>query len=104
MYFRHSHKKRKKQCGSKDNRCQISNRISIDNHPDIVEKRTLISDWEIDSVIGNNHQGALVTIVDRVSKFTLIRKVDSKHADVVTEATTALVPHDLDDAKASHPY
>jgi IS30 family transposase len=32
-----------------------------------------------------------VTIVDRVSKFTLIKKVDSKPADVVTEATVSLL-------------
>lgn len=33
-----------------------------------------------------NHIGALVTIVDRATKFTLIKKVDSKKADVVTQA------------------
>ncbi len=86
-HLRQSHKKRKKQYGSKDKRGQIRNRISIDERPTIVEEKTRIGDWEIDTVIGQNHQGALVTIVDRVSKFTLIKKVDSKHAEVVTEAT-----------------
>lgn len=38
-------------------------------------------------MIGKNQQAALVTIVDRVSKLTLIKKVNSKHAEVVTEAT-----------------
>jgi transposase, IS30 family len=47
-------------------------------------------------VIGKNYQGALVTIVDRVSKFTLIKKVGSKHADVVTEATIGLLLPYLD--------
>ena len=47
-------------------------------------------------MIGQNHQGALVTIVDRVSKFTLIKKVDSKHAEVVTEATISLLLPYLD--------
>ena len=42
-------------------------------------------------MIGQNHQGALVKIVDRVSKFTLIKKVDSKHAEVVTAATISLL-------------
>ena len=42
-------------------------------------------------MIGQNHQGALVTIVDRVSKFTLIKKVASKHAEVVTAATISLL-------------
>jgi len=91
QHLRQSNKKRKKQYGSKDKRGQIRNRISIDERPEIVAEKTRIGDWEIDTVIGKNHQGALVTIVDRFSKFTLIKKVDSKHADVVTEATLLLL-------------
>lgn len=97
-HLRQSHKKRKKQYGSKDKRGQIRNRVSIDERPAIVEEKTRIGDWEIDTVIGQNHQGALVTIVDRVSKFTLIKKVDSKHAEVVTEATIILLKPYLDKA------
>ena len=95
-HLRHSHKKRKKHYGSKDKRGQIRNRVSIDERPEIVSQKTRIGDWEIDTVIGKNHQGALVTIVDRVSKFTLIKKVASKRADVVTEATVALLKPYLD--------
>jgi IS30 family transposase len=71
-HLRHNGKKRK-QYGSKDKRGQIRNRISIDDRPMIVTEKTRIGDWEIDTVIGTcdlqvkNHQGALVTIVDRVS-------------------------------------
>jgi IS30 family transposase len=95
-HLRQGHKKRKKQYGSKDKRGQIRNRISIDERPDIVAQKTRLGDWEIDTVIGKNHQGALVTIVDRVSKFTLIKKVASKHAEVVTEATILLLQPYLD--------
>jgi IS30 family transposase len=56
-----------------------------------VEEKSRVGDWEIDTVIGRNHKGALVTLVDRKSKFTLIRKVDSKHAEGVTAATIALL-------------
>ena len=90
-HLRQSNKKRKKQYGSKDKRGQIRNRISIEERPEVVEAKTRIGDWEIDTVIGKNHKGALVTIVDRVSKFTLIKKVDSKQAKVVTEATIKLL-------------
>jgi transposase, IS30 family len=95
QHLRHSGKKRK-QYGSKDKRGQIRNRISIDDRPMIVSEKTRLGDWEIDTVIGKNHQGALVTIVDRVSKLTLIKKVPSKHADVVTEATITLLRPYLD--------
>ena len=95
-HLRQSNKKRKKQYGSKDKRGQIRNRISIEERPEVVETKTRIGDWEIDTVIGKNHKGALVTIVDRVSKFTLIKKVDSKQAKVVTEATVTLLTPYLD--------
>jgi IS30 family transposase len=95
-HLRQSNKKRKKQYGSKDKRGQIRNRVSIDERPAIVAEKTRIGDWEIDTVIGQNHQGALVTIVDRVSKFTLIKKVASKHAEVVTAATISLLQPYLD--------
>lgn len=94
-HLRHSGKKRK-QYGSKDKRGQIRNRVSIDDRPVIVSEKTRLGDWEIDTVIGKNHQGALVTIVDRVSKLTLIKKVASKHADIVTEATITLLRPYLD--------
>jgi len=58
----------------------------IDKRPKVVEKKRRIGDLEIDTVIGKDHIGALVTAVDRKSKFTLIKKVASKHAEVVTLA------------------
>lgn len=94
-HLRHSGKKRK-QYGSKDKRGQIRNRVSIDDRPLIVSEKTRLGDWEIDTVIGKNHQGTLVTIVDRVSKLTLIKKVSSKQAEVVAEATITLLTPYLD--------
>jgi len=90
-HLRQAHKKRRKKYGSKDQRGQIAGRIGIAQRPPIVEEKTRLGDWEIDTVIGQNHKGALVTIVDRKSKFTLIKKVDSKHAEGVTAATIALL-------------
>lgn len=93
-HLRQASKKRRKKYGSKDKRGQISNRTCIEQRPEIVEEKSRIGDWEIDTVIGKNHKGALVTIVDRKSKFTLIKKVDSKHAEGVTTATIELLkPH-----------
>ena len=91
QHLRQSRKQRKKRYGSKDKRGQIKNRTSIDLRPEVVEEKTRLGDWEIDTVIGQNHQGALVTVVDRVSKLTLIKKVDSKHAQGVAAAIIALL-------------
>jgi hypothetical protein len=70
--------------------------FSIEDRPLIVSEKIRRCDWEIDMVIGKNHQGAFITFVDRVYKLTLIKKVASKHANVVTEATISLLQPYLD--------
>jgi IS30 family transposase len=90
-HLRQSNKRRKKKYGSQDKRGQIRNRVSIDERPSCVAQKERIGDWEIDLVMGQHHQGALVTIVERKSKFTLIKKVPSKHALQVSQATVALL-------------
>ena len=46
-------------------------------------KKTRLGNWEIGTVIGQNHQGALVTtIVDRVVRVYADKKVVSMHAEV----------------------
>ena len=58
----------------------------IDKRPNIVEKKSRIGDLEIDTVIGKNLVGILVTVVDRKSKFAIIKNVPSKEARLVTQA------------------
>ncbi len=91
QHLRHANKKRKKRYGTYDRRGQIVGRISIENRPAVVEAKNRIGDWEIDTIIGKNHKGALVTIVERRSKFTLIKKVHKKKADMVANATIDLL-------------
>ena len=81
-------KKRRKRYGTKshDRRGQIKNKVSIDDRPDVVEEKTRKGDWEGDLVIGKNHKHALVTLVDRKTKFVKIVKVKSKNADEVGDA------------------
>ena len=69
----------------------IKNRVSIDERPQIVDDKARIGDWEIDLVIGKGHSGALVTIVERKTSFTVSTRVDDKSAKTVTAATIALL-------------
>jgi len=91
LHLRHQNKPYKKRYGSKDKRGQIPNRTSIDERPAIVEKKSRIGDFEGDLVIGKNHKGALVTLVDRCSKFTLIASIPNKGADNVDAAIIELL-------------
>jgi len=84
-------KQRKKRYGIYSYRGQIPNQISIDQRPAVVEKRSRYGDWELDTVIGKNHQQALVTLVERKSRLTLIAKVIRKTAESVSEAIVGLL-------------
>jgi len=56
-----------------------------------VDAKSRIGDWEIDTVIGKGHSGALVTIDERATQFTLLANVPNKSAEAVTEATIELL-------------
>ena len=80
--------------GSKTNgRGFIKNRIDIDQRPPIVDEKTRFGDLEIDTVIGKNHKGALLTINDRATGLVWIRKLSGKDATPLTKAAIkALLP------------
>ena len=63
----------------------IPNRVSIDDRPAVVEKKTRIGDWEVDLMMGGHGGGGLLTLVERKSRFTRIEPVTSKQADHVAE-------------------
>jgi IS30 family transposase len=84
-HLRGACKKKKKRYGTKDDRGQIKDCVRIDNRPEVVDKKERIGDWEIDTIIGSHHQGALVSAVERKSQLTLIEYVPQKQADIVTK-------------------
>lgn len=87
-------KQRKKRYGKTDRRGVIPNRQSIELRPLIVEERSRIGDWEADTIIGKNHKQAIVSLVERKSGFTLIRKVEHKTALAVSDVMIKLLrPH-----------
>ena len=79
-------KKRRKRYGKYDHRGIIPGRKSIDERPAIVDLRQRIGDWEGDLIVGKDHQGVVLTLVERKSRFTLLCKVASKHAALVAQA------------------
>jgi len=87
-------KKRRKRYGSYDRRGRIPNQVSIEERPEIVGERGRVGDWEGDTVIGKNHKGALVTLVERKSLYTIIDGVARRTAAAVHAAiVSGLAPH-----------
>lgn len=73
-HLRHRHKKYRKRYGSPKNNGSVKNRRMIDHRPQVVSDKSRIGDWEIDTIIGKNHQQAVLSIVERVTKFTTLKK------------------------------
>lgn len=73
-------KKRYRKRASVDNRGQILNRVSIEERPQIVSQYGRYGDFEGDLIVGKNHKGALLTLVERKSKYALAAKLESKNA------------------------
>jgi IS30 family transposase len=90
-YLRHKNKRYHKRSKEYQSRGTIIGRIMIDKRPKEVENKSRIGDWEIDTVVGKNHKGFLVTVVDRKSKFVIIKQVTSKHAAIVTKALVEML-------------
>ncbi len=67
-------------------RGHIPGRVDIAERPLIVETKGRIGDWELDLIIGVKHRGALISLVDRASKFMVLIWVEGKTAAAVTEA------------------
>ena len=86
LHLRHKGKKYKKRKCKTAGVGLIQNRKDIVLRPAIVEKKERLGDLEVDTVIGAWHKGILVTLVDRATKFTLIRLIDSKTAFKTTDA------------------
>jgi IS30 family transposase len=79
-------KKRKKRYGSPDRRGQIKGRISIDERPAVVDERSRIGDWEVDTVIGKPGGAVLATLVERKLRLTVVAKAPNKTAEKVRDA------------------
>lgn len=92
-FLRTGQKKYKKRYGSKSTRGQIPNKVSIEKRPKEVDEKNRIGDFESDLIIGKNHKGAFLTIIDRYSSFLLVEDVRGKKAEKVTKHTiNALAP------------
>lgn len=64
---------------------KIKNRTTIDKRPDIINERQRLGDFEIDLVVGPKNKGALLTIIDRLSRYCMIEKLSGKGSKEVKD-------------------
>ncbi len=91
QHLRHQNKTYRKRYGASHNRTGIPNRVDIDERPVEANNRERVGDWEADTIIGKNHQGAIVTLDDRKSKLRLAAPLVRKKACNVKDAMIKLL-------------
>ncbi len=84
-------KKRKKRYGSYEKRGQIPNRTMIDERPKVAADRSRLGDWEADTIIGKGGRGAIVTLVERKSRYLRMGLVKQRTKEAVQEAIISLL-------------
>lgn len=84
--LRHHGKKYNRRSKGTAGRGCIPNRVDIEKRPSIVEEKKRAGDWELDSIIGAGKKGAIVSMVDRASKLTQLKKVERKTCEDVGQA------------------
>ena len=65
--------------------------VGIEERPYIVNECTRVGDWEIDLVIGKPHSGVLLTIVERLTRYTVTKRIFDKSATTMTDAIIELL-------------
>ena len=64
--------------GHKEYKGKIKNRTTIDQRPEIINERKRLGDFEIDLIVGPKNKGAILTVVDRLSRQCIIEKLGGK--------------------------
>lgn len=79
-------KKRRSRYRSYDRRGRLVNQVSIEERPQVVDEKSRVGDWELDTVIGKGYRGAMVTLTERKSKLLRMKKVKQKTGRLVGTA------------------
>ena len=96
-----SGKKYNKRKGKNSGRGLIPNRVDIDQRPSIVAAKSRIGDWEADTIIGAKHRGAVMSHVERKSKYTKLAKLPAKSATLSYRPARACFCRSLSASKQS---
>ena len=90
-HLRRNGKKYNKRCGKLAGRGLIPNRVDIKERPVIVTNKERVGDFEIDTIIGANHQGAIVSIVERKTMLVRLKSISRKTSEQASNAAICLL-------------
>lgn len=91
LRFHHTGHRRAKYGGKHKGR--IKDRVSISQREQIVDDKTRVGDWEIDTIIGIGKKGAITTIVERATSLVRISIPTTKKViDIENETIRIMTP------------
>jgi IS30 family transposase len=83
-HCRHQLKHRKRPVGGK--KIIIPEKVSIDERPKIINEKQRFGDWEIDTIVGAENNGAILTATERLTGFLLMKKLtEGKNAKALAK-------------------
>ena len=86
-FLTRSHKKRRKRSTGNQKRGKIPNRVMIEKRPDYINLRSKIGHWEIDTAISRKSKAAIMVLVERRTRYVIIKKLLAKTAFYMHNAT-----------------
>ena len=86
--------KKPKGCKRLDT-AKIGNKTCISQRPEEANNKSEIGHWEIDTVFGLHQKSFLLTLVDRCSKYTVIRKIPNKESETVRQELQDILENTL---------
>ena len=78
---------------------KIPGRVGIEHRPAIADLKTEPGHWEIDTIFGYKQESFFLTLADKATKSTIIRKLPNKKAETVVEAFKYIMKTTLYDFK-----
>ena len=89
-------KKRKKRFKGTDKRGNIKNLKSIHARPKSIENRRTKIHWEVDTIIGKNHKGSILTLTERKHRFGFARLLKNRETVTVFNEINKIISENKD--------
>ena len=90
----------RKRYGHDARRGRLRHRVDSDDRPAVVDERSRIGDWAGDTVMGKGCQSALLTLVERKTRYTRVVRLAGKRAELLAQAVPGGMRDIADQVKA----
>ena len=87
LFLTRSHRIRRKRSTEKQKRGKIPDRVMIEKRPDYINLRSKIGHWEIDTAVSRQSKAAIMVLVERCTRYVIIKKLPAKTAFHMHSAT-----------------